>query len=287
MMRRSGLLVMGFLLLFGAAAFLCTPARADEKSALDHPAIKEILVMVEAGVGDRVIFAKLKSMDSIPVLSGAEIAQLKEKGFGDALLESLVLMGGSNSVPVAGKKAGSMPAAAAAATSARLSVATPGPEALPEGAAKIRVLLNSSFRISYYEVIFDGRKVAERGAILEGRSGPGEVLARADFFRLKKDELVFEQIVPAGRHELLVGYALSEVDGNPEDPFNEYSREKYVSRGVRAEEKAATSGAWGVNHAAVCEPAAGETCTITATFKKLRSRIFGGVSVPAVKYKVH
>ncbi len=291
-----------------AFAIVCTLGAsifANNEPALEQAAIKEVIAMVEGGVADYVIIARIEKMEQVPLLGGQELAVLKKKGVSDQVLLALVesataksRLSKTRAEPSAAAAEGVTQASASPAPAPALTPLSPGrtatlaplsqsvPEPLPEGAGLIRVRLRSSFRISYYEVVLDGRSVATKGAILTGQSEPGMVLARASFFRPDKDEIIFEQIVPKGQHALLIGFAISEVNSDPEDPLNEYSRESYESRGVRAETSTSATGLWGVNRPAICKIAEGEICELSARLSKRRTRRFGASTIYAVDYKI-
>ena len=63
-----------------------TAKSAESPTALDDPAIEEVLVTSEAGVSREVILARVARLDRVPVLSGEDLAALKQRGVDAALL---------------------------------------------------------------------------------------------------------------------------------------------------------------------------------------------------------
>lgn len=256
-------------------------APSDEADGLDHPAIREVLAMVEAGVGNEVILARVERMKTVPELSGEEIAALRKKGVGDRVLLALIERGGRTPVP----PAAAAPAVPPPATPPASAVP---PKPAPGGTAAVRVVLESGFPLNYLEVRLDGETVHTLGRALRGESEQAGFLPRPETIRPGKDRVVFERAVPPGRHEIDVGFAVTRVEGDPEDEWHEYSREAYASSGVGLEGSAVRSagdGEWSDRPPAVCEVTAGATCEVVVTPRK-QGRARGGLTSYGLSYRV-
>ncbi|MDQ7087047.1 MAG: hypothetical protein Q9Q13_03945 [Acidobacteriota bacterium] len=151
---------------------------------------------------------------------------------------------------------------------------------------RLVVEFRSPFPVSFLEVVVDGKSVATRGEMLEGASDPGQFLARPARLSIKKGEVIYEELLPAGSHEILAGFAVTSVESNPDDEWSEYSRERYTSRGVRAERRTTPLPAWGANPGATCEIVEGETCRVIVELQRRRSRHRGGGSAYGLKYRL-
>lgn len=274
----GGLLVLLALVLLWIPAFA---QAAQDSKGLDDPAIKELMAMVEAKIADDVIMARLSKL-AVPELTGQQLAELKKRGVSDRVLGALVTIAGRRSTPKPVPK----PPAAQASPAPTGQKAPPEADLLPEGMGRVRIIFKSPFPVTRYEALIDGRRVAERGDVLDGESEPGQFLPRPGRIRIKGGETVYQGELPAGDHQILAGFAVSEVESDPNDEWSEFSRERYLSRGIRAAERAAAGKDWGANTPAVCHLKEGQTCVVTVTFGKRRTRMFGGRSAYTVRYKV-
>lgn len=197
MARTYAVLVVAFLL------FVLAPTwgGGDEEAIHpSHPAVAEILAMAEAGVGDAVIVARIERMEEVPALDGQSLAALKRQGISDVVLEALVRRSGK--------------------------------VAVPSGQARLSVRFEATFPVHFLEVTIDGSVVLSRGKILTGRSEPGGVLERPRAIPHSEGKFLVEVVVEAGSHLVEVGYAVIDVETDPDDPWREYSRERYRVSGV-------------------------------------------------------
>jgi hypothetical protein len=217
--------------------------------------------MVEAGVGDEVIIARIRQMTDLPSLSGDAIAALKRKGVSDRVLLELVQ----------GARSG--------------GTAAEGPLGT-EGASKLRVIIESPFPVSFYEIVVDGRTVATQGERYEGESEPGRALKQPRTFRVDETHSAYDGSIEPGEHKILVGFEVSGVEGDRRDDWGEYARQQYVSSGVHAEENDRAGRNWGANHAAICRVEKGQVCLVNVRFDSKSATRFGGLPVYSVTYDV-
>lgn len=247
------------LYLYGV--LISSSAAAQTDPVLEHPVIREVVEMVEAGVGDEVIIARIGQMSDLPSLSGDAIAALKRKGVSDRVLLELVQNArGEDTAPKASPRA--------------------------EGASVLRVILESPFPVSFYEIAVDGRVVATRGETYEGQSEPGRALRQPRSFRVDGAESAYEEAIEPGEHRILVGFEVSRVEDDRRDDWMEYGRQQYVSSGVRAEEKDSAEKNWGANHVAICRVEVGQVCVVNVRFDSKSPTRFGGLPVYSVTYQV-
>ena len=244
------------------------PVSAQQASAPEHPAIRQILAMVQAGVGDDVIVARIQQMEAVPELSGEEIARLRQNGVSDRVLLELVQR-------------------AHVGEDARST--SHAPSSSPDSSsrtARLRVVIESSFPVTYYEVEVSGQIVATRGESFEGTSEPGRILKQPLPFRLVKPAVAYEDEVEPGEHRVLVGFSVCRVEEDPNDDWMEYSRQQYISSGVQAEDGPGPTKAWSANQAAVCRVEEGQLCVVSAQFGKRSPTRFGGLPIYSVTYRV-
>ncbi|HHN74982.1 MAG TPA: hypothetical protein ENK10_07105 [Acidobacteria bacterium] len=278
----TGKVVAGMLALVFVVG-LVGVTRAEGGAALDHPSIREVLAMARAGVHDAVIRERIAQIE-IPELSGQDLAALKKEGLSDDVLITLVRRASRHPTP-------ETPAPAPAPREIPPPAsATPPPaesgEPFPEGMGRLVVEFRAPFPVTSLEVVVDGKRVASRGEVIEGQSEPAQFLERPARLSLKKGEVVYDELIPAGRHEILAGFAVTAVESDPEDEWSEYSRERYVSRGVRAERRTTPLSAWGVNPGVSCEIAQGETCRVVVELQRRRSRRTGGGTAYGLRYQL-
>lgn len=254
-------------------------ASAGQTSILEHPAIGEVVSMIEADVSQEVIVARILQMEAVPTLTGEEIVALKQRGATDLVLLALVRAGAPDAPPFGDP----------AAESTTDLTATPGRTVTSDrtvASSAIRVLIASSFPVTHYEVSVDDISVATRGELFEGESEPGRVLKRPKSFSLEEPAVAFEGDVAPGEHAVLVGFAVSRVNEDPTVNWMEYSRQRYATSGVRAAEGPGPGRGWSANTAVPCSVASGQTCVVTVRFEKKSPSRFGGLPVYSVTYQV-
>jgi hypothetical protein len=262
------------VVLLAVALALASPTAAQEKSsALDHPAIKDVLAMVEAALSEGVMSARVEKIDAFPELDGRELAVLKRKGVPDAVL----LMMLEKAVP-----GGRAPATAPAAPAPDVEP----PVKVPEDAGLIRVLVERPFKVTYYEVVVDGQAVHTEGRLWEGSVDAGGHLMRPRAVRGKGSILAYESPVAPGSYPAGVGFAVSVIEGDPSDEWSEYAGEHYVTRGIRATGDSLPGQAPVGNPGAVCEVRVGQVCEVVASFGKSSPSTLGGLPVYSVRYRV-
>ena len=275
------------LLVAGLMAPL-TAAIAIADTALEHPAVREILAMTEAGVGEAVILARIDQIDSWPELTGEEIAALKKKNVGDRVLLRLVERAGVDSEPEPEPQfePAAAPVPAPVSPSAEPAEAVEAVEATAaESPPRLRVELATDFPIHWVEVWVDGRRVAELGELLSGESDPAGILSPPARLRFRDSRVVYEGDVEQGERRVEVSYAVTEVEADPDDEWSEYSRQSYSSAGVWASGKR-PEGRWTAAKSAKCVARAEQTCHVIAkTSRKAKTR-FGGEPVYGLSYRV-
>ena len=210
---------------------------------LEHPSILEVLAMVDAGVGEDVVVARVERLTGVPVLAGADIAALKKRGVPDSVLLALVERSQPGSVNGA-------------------------PSTSSSGGASIRVQAESGFPVSYWEVVVNGRTVAEDGEVRPPIvEDAAELPAR---LALRGPETLFEGDVAPGRHLVYAGFAVTR------------GTSRQVTTRVRAGEVDRTLEQ---NRGTVCNVDPGELCIVTVRFRKDGSGwLPGGPAVYVVSY---
>jgi len=253
---------------------LTLPAAAQESpSALDNPAIQEVLAMVEAGVSKDVMTARITKIGAFPELDGRELAELKRRGIPDSVLLLMLQL--------------TAPTAVAPTGSAEGPQAGAEPEApIPEGLGLVRVVVERPIRVTYYEVVVTGELVHSEGRLWEGSVGAGRHLKRPTFVRGRDPILAYQSPVDPGSHAVGVGFAVSTVEGAPSDEWSEYAGEHYETRGIRATADDLPGGAPVGNPGAECQVFAGQVCEVVATFEKTSPSRLGGLPIYSVHYRV-
>lgn len=286
-------LATSILLAAGLTAPFAATAIAD--TALENPAVREILAMTEAGVGEAVILARIAQIDSWPELTGEEIAALKKKKVGDRVLLRLVERAGAapETRPEPRSEPEPEPSQRSEPAPAPAPVPAP-PPAEPDGATaataaetppRLRVELTTDFPVHWVEVRVDGRRVAELGELLSGESEPAGILSPPVRLRFRDSRVVYEGDVKPGERRVEVSYAVTEVEADPDDEWSEYSRQSYASAGVWASGKR-PEGRWTAAKSAKCVARAEQTCHVIAkTSRKAKTR-FGGDPVYGLSYRV-
>ncbi|MDP7692571.1 MAG: hypothetical protein QGG89_12105 [Vicinamibacterales bacterium] len=255
-------LVLPVLLTLAAAT-----VSAEQRVLREPPAVAEVVAMIEAGVGEAVIVARIQQMAAVPTLTGEEIARLKERGATEAVLLALV--------------------GAAAPTAEGPEVAAGAPMAGGRvRSSTIRVILAPSFPVTHYEVLVDGLAVVARGTVFEGQSEPGRILKRPKRFDLNEPVVAYEDTVAPGDHAVRVGFAVSRVDeDSTTNNWMDYSRQRYRTSGVRAIDDRSAERGWSVSEAVSCQVGPGQLCIVTVQFDKRSPSRFGGLPIYAVTYE--
>ncbi len=253
---------------------LTLPAAAQEKpSAFDNPAVQEVLAMVEAGVSENVMTARIEKIGAFPELDGRELAELKRRGVPDSVLLLMLQMTAPKAAPPTG------------ASDAQQPVAQPDAP-IPEGLGLVRVVVERPIRVTYYEVVVAGDLVHSEGRLWEGSSGAGMHLKRPSFVRGKDPILAYESPVDPGKHVVGVGFAVSTVEGDPSDEWSEYAGEHYETRGILATGVDLPGQAPMGNPGAECQVFADQVCEVVATFERTSPSRLGGLPIYSVHYRV-
>ena len=244
-----------------------TASSAGSPTALDDPAIEEVLVMSEAGVSREVILARVARLDRVPVLSGEDLAALKQRGVDDAVLLELVRRGGE---PLAVPEVPTSTDASRPAT----------------GAARIRVVTQPDFPVTYFEVAVGRDVVASEGILLRGESDPGGILKRPKQMRFSSPHVLYEADVAPGAHDVRVGFAVTTIAEDPDDEWSEYSQQRYINSGVALDEPYDQSGSWSTAGAANCEVAEGQVCEVVVLATGTKGGRLGGRLLYKLNYEV-
>lgn len=262
-MRRQAVLAVVFM-----ALPLLLGAQEETPPSFDNPAIQDVLAMVDADLSEGLILARVDKIGAFPELTGPDLAALKRYGVPEPVLLRMIELG----VP------GDTPAAV-----------EPAPEplvaALPEEAAQIKVIVERPFRVTYYEVVVDDELVHTEGRIWEGSVEGGRHLKRPVAVRGKGPVTAYSSPVDPGSYSVVVGFAVSSVQGDPADEWGEYAGEEYVTRGIRATDDVLPGGKPSGNPGARCELNAGEICEVTATFASTSPSALGGLPRYSVQYR--
>jgi hypothetical protein len=229
---------------------------AQEPPQLRHPAVHEVVSMLEAGLGEEVILARVAQLRDLPTLSGDTLAALKTRGASDRML--LVLVDGGDAAR----------APAAAGTDAWL-----------------RVVVAPSFPVTQLGVSVDGQTVATRGVLPQGESEPGRILRQPRQIPLDEPLVVWEGEAAAGAHLVQLGFGVARVEVDPDDIWLEYSRQTYAASGVLLPGQPPRDG-WQTGQAAVCTLAVGQVCEVVARLDKRSPTRFGGLPAYFVSYAV-
>ncbi len=261
-LTRAALLLLPVLVTLASAT-----VSAEQRDLPEPPVVGEVVAMIEAGVGEAVIVARIQQMPAVPTLTGEEIARLKKRGATEAVLLALV--------------------GAAAPTAEGPAVAVDAPTAGGRVmSSTIRVILASSFPVTHYEVFVDGLGVAARGKVFEGQSAPGRILKRPERFDLDEPVVAYEDTVEPGDHSVRVGFAVSRVDEDSTTTnWMDYSRQRYRTSGVRAIDDRSQERGWSVSEAVSCQVGPGQLCVVTVQFGKRSPSRFGGLPIYAVTYE--
>jgi len=250
-------------------AVLCIApvAAAGEASALDDPVVTEIVTLAEAGMSEQVILAKARQIGAFPVLSGSDLARLKDVGVSDQVLVFMI-----DHPRGAAQKPSPTPAAAESGVVAE------------ETHGGVRVVINRGVRITYAEVAIDGEIVEHAGKLWEGKSDPGVMLRRPAVLRGDQIFTAYEAALEPGIHEVSVGFAFSTVASDPNDEWGEYSGESYVTRGIRAIGEPLENQKDGDNPGAECTITEGQICEVTAHLQSRKPTPLGGLPEYGISY---
>ncbi len=304
---RTVALTWALLFVFGAGSGL-----AQGSSNLKHQSVVEVLAMVDAGLGEGVILARVEKIGVFPELNGSDLAALAERGVPEAVLIRLVELGSGQlpepepvpepepappsppQPPVA--QPGPAPAApsppqppVAQPAPAPAAPAVPAAEGLGKpapAAAAIRVEVDRPFAVTYLEVVVDGQQVTSHGELWQGESEAGQRLKRPYVVKLGKHFTAAEVEVVPGEHQVLVGFAVTQVAEDPNDEWGEYAVESYQNRGVRTTGEADPDHGWFANQAAICSLKADQTCLVTARLDRHSPTRLGGIPDYSVGYTV-
>ncbi|MCP4902763.1 MAG: hypothetical protein GY906_37860 [bacterium] len=279
--RVCGLALMSIVLtLFGAGvAFAETPA------ALEHPAVQEVLVMVDAGLSERVIFERVSNIGEFPDLNADTLAALAKRGVTEAILVRMIEL---EAEPAALEPLVALPAASPVAE----PIATAAPSVvskvgLAPGQAGIKVVVERAFKITFLEVEVNGGNAGTEGKLWEGEGMMGERLRRPRWVKTEMPFIAFEGPVAPGTNSVGVGFAISQVImDDPDDEWGEYSHERYVSRGLRSSGVKIGEGKERDTEPVTCQVSAGEICEVTATLEKRSPTKLGGIPTLSVSYEV-
>jgi hypothetical protein len=245
----------------------------DDSSAFDHPAVRDVLAMVEADVAENVMTARVVKLGSFPELDGRELAELKRRGVPDSvLLLMLQMTTPSRTTPYApsgGQQAGLEPDAP-----------------VPEGLGLLRVVVKRPIRVTFLEVAVGGEAVHTEGNLWEGSVGAGQHLKRPVFVRGTEQIVAYQSPVDPGSHNVAVGFAVSTVEEDPSDEFGEYAGEHYQTRGIRATGAPLAGQAPMGNPGVECQVFEGQVCEVVATFEKTSPSRLGGLPIYSVHYLV-
>lgn len=243
-----------------ASTLLATadPPRAElRQDPMGAPAVQEVVAMLEAGLGEEVIVARVAQLSDVPELTGQILSALKDRGATDRVLLALI------------------------AASDR-GVVRPAP-AGPRG--WLRVVVAPSFSVSQLGVSVDGTTVATQGVLPRGESEPGRMLPQPSRIELDQPLVVWEGETDPGAHLVQLGFGVARIEVDPNDIWLEYSRQSYTASGVLLPNEPARSG-WQEGHAAICQVGPGERCQVVATFEKRAPTRFGGLPLYLVSYDV-
>jgi hypothetical protein len=253
------------------ALCIATVADASESAGLQDAAVQQIITMARAGLSERVILAKAEQIAAFPVLSGDDLARLKEIGVTDQVL--VFMIEHAQPTPMASPAAPASPETAASAS-----------ERAPTSG--IRVVIDSDTRITYREIAIDDEVVHQSGKVWDGRSDPGVMLRRPPVLTGDPISTAYEVEVEPGIYDVSAGFAFSTVEGDPRDEWGEYEGEWYVTRGIRATGPPLPNEKDGANPGAVCEIAEGQICVVTARFEGQRPTPLGGLPDYSISYVV-
>jgi len=253
---------------FATLCFTAT-AVAGATSALDDAAVKEIVTLAEAGMSEQVILAKARQIGTFPVLSGDDLARLKDIGVSDHVLVFMI----------------DHPRGAAPEPPPAPVTAEPDVEA-EETHGGVRVIIDRGFRITYAEVAVAGEIVQHAGKLWKGKSDPGVMLRRPRVLRGDQVFTAYEAALEPGTHEVSVGFALSTVESDPDDEWGEYAGEWYVTRGIRAFGEPLENQKDGDNPGAVCKISDGQICEVTAHLESRRPTPLGGLPDYSIRYDI-
>jgi hypothetical protein len=261
--------------------FVCVSViHAETPPATEHPAVQEVLTMVEAGLSEAVVLERVDNIGAFPDLDGTTLAVLAERGVSERVLVRMIQLEAEDGLQ---KTRAPAPLPEPAQDNPESS---PNPGLAP-GQAELRVVVECAFRITFLEVTVDGGEVLTVGKLWEGEGMAGERIRRPRWIKGETPSVAFEGPVSAGEHEIGVGFAITHVQmDDPNDEWGEYSRERYVSRGMRASGEPIGEVGEEVRKPAVCKVSPGDICEVTAILEKTRTSKLGGVPRMSVHYEV-
>jgi len=249
---------------------LWAAAQEEEPPPFENQALLDIVAMAEANVAVDVMLARVDQIGEFPVLDGRDLAELKRRGVSDKVLLRMIEL----STPEE------------AATPTRENVEPEEPVVpLPEGAAEIEVKVRRPFPVTYFEVAVDSRLVHTEGWIWQG-SAEGEHHLKRPFPTRGPDPVTaFSSPVDPGSYAVKVGFAVSQVKGDPGTEWGEWAGEEYVTRGMRAIGEPLPGEAPSGNVGAECSVRAGQVCRVMVTFARTSPTSLGGMPIYSVRYR--
>jgi hypothetical protein len=259
--------------LIAAAAVVLVAAIAapDEGlSSLEHPGVKDVLAMAEAGASEKVMAARVEQMEGFPPLDGHELAELKRRGVPDAVLLMMI----ERTAPQKPTNEGSS------------SKAEPDGQPVPSGTGLLRVSVDRPFPVTFCEVVVNGELVHQEGKLWFGAVGAGGSLPRPRTVRGSGRFMAYASPMPPGRHTISVGFAVSTVEEDRGASWAEHAGEQYLTRGIRSTGESLAGQAPLGNPGAECDLVEGNVCDVVATFERSSPSTLGGLPVYSIRYDV-
>lgn len=251
--------------------------RTEGPDPLLHPSIGEIVLMLQEGIGEDVILERIRHLPKVPALDACSVEKLGAWGVGDELVRELLqrrtaLSAGevhtAQPLTMLAKGEDTMLEAPkptrkeAPGKQAPRSPDPAEPAVAREGVGRIRVVAQSSLPVTYLEVLVDGTPVSQRGEVQEGQTTAGWTLPRPPVVDVRKGLVVYDSVVPAGRHEVQASFALARIVETDWDPVLEAHGQRYETTSAGPEDESGGRP--------VCELQDGRTCTVHARLTKRR-----------------
>jgi len=258
--------------------------KIELRTVLDHPSIQELIRMVNAGLATGVIVERAERLQDVPAMDARAISKLTGKAVPDGALLELVrrqeippdcatlrtqLLAAGKTRPRSSTARKATATDPANETKRPRSAVAPGPHprispsepaAGSTGLGRIRVVARSSLPVTYLEVFLDGDAVGHKGEMHRGETKPGWTLPPPSVVDIKRDTIVYESEVPAGRHEIWTGFALTRIVETDWDSVVEARGQRYDTT---------TAGPADENgEVPACELPEGRTCIVRARFHK-------------------
>jgi hypothetical protein len=230
--------------------------KIELQKVLDHPSIQELIRMVDADLATAVIVERAEHLQDVPAMDARAISKLTGMAVPDKALLELVR---KQEIPpdCATVRAQIL---AAGKTRPRSSTAREATASGSTGLGRVRVVARSSLPVTYLEVFLDGDAVSQQGEMHRGETEPGWTLPPPPVLDVKRDTVVYESEVPAGRHEIWTGFALTRIVDTDWDSVVEAHGQRYDTT---------TAGPADENgEVPACEVPEGRTCIVHAHFHK-------------------